>query len=79
VVFFSAAVIFVFLPFFADSGEHAVVQALLIGSVIAVLVMTMFVLRVLDDPYHPGLGSRRPLAMERSLDVLQEAGARSST
>ncbi len=54
VVFFSAAVIFVFLRFFADSGEHAVVQALLIGSVIAVLVTTMFVLRVLDDPYHPG-------------------------
>lgn len=73
VLFFSAAVIFVFLLFFADSGERAVVQALLIGSVTAVIAMTMFVLRVLDDPYHPGVGSLRPVAMERSLEVLQEA------
>ena len=73
VLFFSAFVVLVFLLFFADSGERAVVQALLIGSVTAVLVMTMFVLRVLDDPYHPGLGSLRPVAMERSLDTLDQA------
>ena len=73
VLFFSAFVVLLFLLFFADSGERAVVQALLIGSVTAVLVMTMFVLRVLDDPYHPGLGSLRPVAMERSLDTLQQA------
>ena len=72
-LFFSAFVVLVFLLFFADSGERAIVQALLIGSVTAVLVMTMFVLRVLDDPYHPGLGSLRPVAMERSLDTLQQA------
>jgi hypothetical protein len=73
VLFFSAAVVLFFLLFFADSGERVVVQALLIGSVTAVIVMTMFVLRVLDDPYHPGLGSLRPIAMERSLDALQQA------
>jgi hypothetical protein len=73
VLFFSAGVVLVFLLFFADSGERAVVQAVLIGSVTAVIVMTLLVLRVLDDPYHPGVGSLRPVAMERSLDALQQA------
>lgn len=41
--------------FFADSGERAIVQALLIGSVTAVVVLTLLVLRVLDNPYQPGL------------------------
>ena len=38
VLFFSSAVIFVFMLFFADSGERAKVQALLIGSVVAVIL-----------------------------------------
>ena len=34
VLFFIAAVIFVFMLFFADRGERAVVQGMLIGSVV---------------------------------------------
>ena len=33
VIFFVAAIIFVFMLFFADSGERAIVQAVLMGSV----------------------------------------------
>lgn len=73
VLLFSAGVVFLYMLFFADSGERAVVQALMIGSVTAVLVMTLLILRVLDDPYAAGVGSLQPVAMERALVVMQEA------
>ena len=60
VLFFIAGVIFVFMLFFADRSEHAVVQAVLIGSVVAVMVMTLLVIRQLDSPFHSG--SRRAAA-----------------
>ena len=40
----SAAVIFVYMLFFADSGERAVVQALLMGSVVAVIISMLLLL-----------------------------------
>jgi hypothetical protein len=67
-----AAVILGFMLFFADSGERAVVQAALIGTVVVVMVSTLLVIRFLDDPYRPGLGSLRPVAMERTLRILDE-------
>ena len=73
VLLFSAGVVFLYMLFFADSGERAVVQSLMIGSVTAVLVMTLLILRVLDDPYAPGVGSLQPVAMERALVMMQEA------
>jgi hypothetical protein len=65
-----AAVILGFMLFFADSGERAVVQAALIGTVVAVMASTLLVIRFLDAPYRPGLGSLRPVAMERTLRLL---------
>jgi hypothetical protein len=56
--------------FFADSGERAKVQALLIGSVTATIVAMLLVIRFLDDPYREGVGSLRPSAMERTLSIL---------
>jgi hypothetical protein len=67
-----AAVILGFMLFFADSGERAVVQAALIGTVVVVMASTLLVIRFLDDPYRPGLGSLRPVAMERTLHILDE-------
>lgn len=72
VLFLSAAVIFVFMLFFADSGERAVVQALLIGSVTVVIASTLLILRSLDSPYHGGVGGLEPVAMERTLEILAE-------
>ena len=54
VLFFVAAVIFVYTLFFADSGERAAVQALLIGSVVAVMASLLLLLRALDQPFHSG-------------------------
>ena len=53
VLLFTAGVIFVFILFFADSGERAIVQALLMGSVVAVMVSTLLLLQFLNNPFHP--------------------------
>jgi hypothetical protein len=80
VLFFTAGIIFVYILFFADSGERAVVQALLIGSVVAVIVSTLLLLQFLDNPFHRGIGGLRPVAMERTLTVIdQEVAAAGRT
>jgi hypothetical protein len=75
VLFFIAGVIFVFMLFFADRGEHAVVQSVLIGSVVAVMVMTLLVITQLDSPFHSGPGGLDPTAMTRTLGLLDQAVA----
>jgi len=71
VLYLSAGIIFVFMLFFADSGERAIVQATMMGSVAVVITSTMLLLVFLDHPYHPGLGSLKPVAMERTLQLLE--------
>ena len=72
VLFAIAAVIFAFMLFFADSGERAVVQAVLIGTVMTVIVATLLVVEFFDNPFDRGFGSLRPVAMERTLRILEE-------
>jgi len=72
VLFFSAVAIFLFTMFFADSGERAVVQAVQIGTVVAVITATLLLINFLDNPFHSGLGGVRPVAMERTLGILEE-------
>jgi hypothetical protein len=73
VLFFISAVIFVYMLFFADSGERAVTQALLMGSVTAVIVLMLLLLSSLDNPFRSGVGGLRPVAMERTLAIVDEA------
>jgi hypothetical protein len=70
VLFLSAVFIFVFMLFFADSGERAIVQAMMMGSVAIVITSTLLLLWFLDNPYNSGLGGLRPVAMERTLGLL---------
>ena len=72
VLFFSAALIFVFMLFFADSGERAIVQALLIGTVVAVITSLLLLLNFLDNPFHDGVGGLRPVAMDRTLEIIDQ-------
>ena len=60
VLFLSAAIIFVFMLFFADSAERAVVQATMIGGVAVVISSTLLLLWFLDNPYHSGVGGLQP-------------------
>ena len=72
VLFTIASVIFVYMLFFADKGESAVTQSLLMGSVVIVIVGLLLLLQFLDKPYQPGVGSLRPVAMERALRLMDQ-------
>ena len=72
VLFFTAGLIFVFMLFFADIGERAVVQALLMGTVVSVITSMLLLLNALNNPFHNGLGGLQPVAMERALKVMHE-------
>jgi Protein of unknown function (DUF4239) len=72
VLFFIAAVIFGYMLFFADSGERAVTQAVLMGAVVSVIVMLFLLLNALDNPFAEGVGGLDPLAMERALRIVEE-------
>ena len=75
VLFLTGGVLFAYMLFFADSAELARSQAMLIGSATAVLVVTLLAINALDNPYRKGVGSIRPVAMERSLRLIDEARA----
>jgi ABC-type multidrug transport system fused ATPase/permease subunit len=70
VLLFITAVIFVFMLFFADSAERAVVQGMMVGSVIAVITATLLLIQFLDNPFRDGFGGLKPVAMERTQHIL---------
>ena len=73
VLFLISAVIFVYMLFFADSAERALTQALLMGSVTAVIAMMLLLLAFLDSPFGSGVGTLKPVAMERTLRLADQA------
>ena len=73
VIFFTSVLIFGYMLFFADSAERAKTQAVLMGTVVAVITAMLLLLNFLDNPYHDGVGSLKPVAMERTLRILDEA------
>ena len=68
-----SGVVFVFMLFFADSGEGAVTQAVLMGSVARSSSSMLLLIQFLDSPFHDGVGGVRPVAMERTLRIIDEA------
>jgi hypothetical protein len=75
VLVLTALIVFAYMLFFADPAEMKRSQAMLIGSATTVVVVTLLAIFALDNPYRPGLGSIRPVAMERTLVILEEARA----
>jgi hypothetical protein len=75
VLFLIASIVFGFMLFFADSGEGVGAQAMLMGSATTVIVLTLAAINALDNPYREGLGQIKPVAMERSLRILDSARA----
>jgi hypothetical protein len=63
-------VLFVYVLFFADSGERAVTQALLMGTVTASITTLLLLLVFFDHPHGAGVGRLQPVAMERSLRLI---------
>jgi len=72
VLFLTAAVIFGYMLFFADRAERKKVQAMLIGGVAVVISSTLLLLWFLDNPYHGGFGALRPVAMQRTIELLEQ-------
>jgi hypothetical protein len=72
VLFFIAAIILAFMLLFADSAERWYAQAMLMGSVVAVITAMLLLIRVLDQPIQAGFGGVRPVAMERALRILDQ-------
>jgi hypothetical protein len=75
VLFLIAAVVFAYMLFFADSGEGALSQAMLMGSATTVIVLTLMAINALDNPYASAVGQIKPVAMERSLRILDHERA----
>ena len=73
VLLLSAALVLAYLLFYADSGERAISQGMLAGSVTAVVVASLLVLLSLNRPYDPTIGGIRPVAMQRSLEIIGSA------
>jgi Protein of unknown function (DUF4239) len=72
VLLVASGVIFVYMLFFADSAERAIVQATMMGGVAVVITSTLLLLVFLDHPYQSGVGGLRPVAMERALAQIGE-------
>ena len=70
-----AGVVFVYMLFFADSAEAALSQAMLMGSATTVIVLTLLAINALDNPYGGAVGRLKPVAMERTLRLLDIARA----
>jgi hypothetical protein len=73
VLFLISVVVFVFMLFFADRGEGALTQAVLMGSVATVVASMLLLILFLNNPFHEGVGGVRPVAMERTLRMVDEA------
>lgn len=72
VLFLSAGILLVFMFFFADPGESAVVQATMMGGVIVLVSSVLLLLSFLDNPYRGDVGALKPSAMQSTLEVLQQ-------
>jgi hypothetical protein len=72
VLFFISGVIFLYMLFFADSGEGPFTQAMLMGSVTSVIVLMLLLLNFLDTPFHQGVGELKPVAIQRTLRIMDQ-------
>ena len=63
-------VIFGYMLFFADRGEGAVTQGMLMGSVTVVITLLMLLVIFFNHPHGGGVGRLQPTAMERALRLI---------
>jgi len=68
-----SGVVFLFMLFFADSGEGAATQSVLMGAVAVIVVSMLLLVAFLNRPFQDGVGGVRPVAMERTLRIVDQA------
>ena len=69
-LFVICGVIFGYMLFFADRGEGAVTQAMLMGSVTVVITLLMLLVVFFNHPHGSGVGRLQPTAMVRALRLI---------
>lgn len=62
--------LFSFMMFFADSGERALTQGVLMGSVTVVITVLMLLVVFFNHPHGTGVGTLRPTEMQRTLRLM---------
>jgi hypothetical protein len=72
VLFVSAGILLVYMLFFADSGEGAIVQAMMMGGIAILVSSLLLLLWFLDNPYVGGAGGLKPVAMQGTLEVMHK-------
>ena len=75
ILILAAILVLGYMLFFADRGERRKVQALLIGTVTAMVVTSLLVVNFLNNPYASGAGALEPTSMTRTLETLDGATA----
>jgi multisubunit Na+/H+ antiporter MnhB subunit len=69
------AVILVYMCFYADRRESAVVQTMMMAAVVTMVASGLLTVRFLDRPYDDRSGAIAPAAMVRSLQVMERERA----
>lgn len=69
-LFVICGVIFGYMLFFADRGEGAVTQAMLMGNVTVVITLLMLLVVFFNHPHGSGVGRLQPTAMVRALRLI---------
>ena len=72
-LFVTAALVLVFSLLFADRREGWLPQAVIAGTLVAMLVTSLLVIRFLDHPYAKGVGGLKPTDMTRVLGQIDLA------
>jgi hypothetical protein len=65
-----SGVILVYMLFFADPGEGAITQSMLMGDATVVLTVLVLLLIFFNHPDGNGLGTLQPTAMQRTLRLI---------
>ena len=72
-LFVTAGLVLIFSLLFADREEGWLPQAVIAGTLVAMLSTSLLVIRFLDQPYSKGVGGLKPTDMRRVLGQIDQA------
>jgi len=73
VLFVGALLLIAYTCVYADPGEKAWVQAMMVTSITVIVVLGLLSVRFLDSPYENRSGSIKPTEMSRTLRLMDDA------
>jgi hypothetical protein len=73
ILFVTGALVALYAFLFADPDEHLLPQAVIAGTIAAMLAISLLVIQFLNNPYSPGNGSLKPTEMTNVLGQMTAA------